>query len=706
MQAQKFCAGVTDTTFVAPTGLTPGKVVLARDLSQFLVDFSVALHRYGMYPPGHPALVPITARLTESAERLLEDRPALAFGVAQRQLIIDGVATDPNQPVLRRLAEELHTHHLGAISLLRGVNVDELGSALRALSEETDADSAPLGLAPRGELPDWPHVRLHPLAFDRLELLEEHPAAAEGARGGGEGRASHLWIGLASAAMASEAGARVETTEAEPADVAKAIDEHGAAAYDQVIVGHLLQIADELKRAQGSDLKGLRDRTARLISALQPETLQRLMAMGGNVSQRHAFVQGVVSGMAVDSVLKILKAAADASGRVVSDGLARMLSKLAIHAESGDPHIRPIADNALREQVDRLLSGWKLADPNPDGYTKVLHHLATAAPDERAAKARVGCEDAEGALRLVQMSLETGASGPLVDRAMARAIATDARSVCQLLKSMPDGCDAAADALKSKFGDSRVVEALVSREPLDAETLDEMIPFLSIAGYTVLIDALGTSNNRTTRRKLLDRLAQANLDIAPLVAARLDDERWYVQRNMLVLLQRLQRVPAGFSARRWTRHPDLRVRHQAIRLQLTMPAEREAALAAALEDGDERITREGLVAFQDECPRPLVPLVARVALSSRVIEELRVKAVRVLAASRDQIALEALLQIVDGGKSVLGKPRLAPRTPAVHAALRALSVAWSSNARAAEMLALSGGSAAADARPAARPVRA
>ncbi len=384
MHTSKIGACDADTHYVAPTGLTPGKVVLARDLSQFLVDFSVALHRYGMYPAGHPALVPITARLTESAERLLEDRPAIAFGVAQRQLIIDGVATDPNQPVLRRLAEELHAHHLGAISLLRGMSVDEVGSALRALAEERDAEAPPLGLMPRGELPDWPHVRLHPLAFDRLELIEADPTAAGTERSDAEGRASHLWIGLATAAMASSSRPPADTA-AEPADVAKAIDDHDdATAYDQVIVGHLLQIADELKRASGSDLDGLRQRTARLIAALQPETLRRLMMMGGNAAQRHAFVQGAVSGMAVDSVLKILKAAADASGQVVSDGLARMLSKLAIHAESGEAHIRPIADSALREQVDRLVSGWKLADPNPDSYTKVLHHLATTGARLRA----------------------------------------------------------------------------------------------------------------------------------------------------------------------------------------------------------------------------------------------------------------------------------------------------------------------------------
>ncbi len=41
-----------------------------------------------------------------------------------------------------------------------------------------------------------------------------------------------------------------------------------------------------------------------------------------------------------------------------------------------------------------------------------------------------------------------------------------------------------------------------------------------------------------TRRKLLDRLAGLPHDIEPSLEVRLDDERWYVQRNMLVLFER------------------------------------------------------------------------------------------------------------------------------------------------------------------------
>src|SRR5262245_57466127 len=67
---------------------------LALELSQFLQDLSIALHRYGMYPDGHPALQPALDRLARRAEMLFRDRAHIAVGVARDRLVIEGVATD------------------------------------------------------------------------------------------------------------------------------------------------------------------------------------------------------------------------------------------------------------------------------------------------------------------------------------------------------------------------------------------------------------------------------------------------------------------------------------------------------------------------------------------------------------------------------------------------------------------------------------
>src|SRR5207245_2444443 len=86
-------------------------------------------------------------------------------------------------------------------------------------------------------------------------------------------------------------------------------------AYDQVIVGYLLQIAQELKSAGGAEAVALRRRISRLIRSLRPETLRRLVEMGGDFAQRRQFVADAAAGMAADAVLEILKAGAGGAGR-------------------------------------------------------------------------------------------------------------------------------------------------------------------------------------------------------------------------------------------------------------------------------------------------------------------------------------------------------------------------------------------------------
>jgi hypothetical protein len=659
-------------------------------LNAFLVEFSVALHKHTMYPTGHPSLAPAASRVTERALRLLDERPMLAFGVARHQLIIDGLATDPSQPVLRRLAEALHQHRLGAVSILPGVESGEIGSAIRLLAVEAGEGVCPLGLESAGRLSQWPHVRLHPLTLERLELVEEDPCAVADGDEQLQHHAAQLWIGLANAAMAAEANQADQTSDTDPVAVARAIDDHaGAAAYDQVIVGYLLQIAGELKGREHTEQGPLRRRTARLIGALQPETLQRLLRMGGDAAQRRAFVQGAATGMAIDSVVKIVQAAAKASQQTISHGLLRMLSKLATHAEAADEQVRTEADSALREQVDRLLSGWELEDPNPNAYSKTLQLLAnTAAADDRGTDEGDSRHEADP-LRLIQTGLEVGGCGPLVAGAIDRAIDAGAIRELHALIVMPPSSGAGiAKAIQEALGGPRTMASLVATTPINFDLIDLLLPLLSLDGYAVLLDTLITSSSRATRRKLIDRLTRTTLDVTPLIAARLDDERWYVQRNLLLLLERLRRLPPDFPVTRWVQHADARVRYQALSLQLKRPRSREAAVRAALEDTDPSVIRLGLVAALAQCPPSLIPQLARLAANPDLMGELRVHAVRALAASRHEQALASLLGLVDGGKSFFGGAKLAATSPVVVAALRALGDVWSTHREAHRFLAL------------------
>jgi hypothetical protein len=179
---------------------------LSRDLSDFLIELSITMNKHAIYPSSHPLLdVAVDGVSNRLAVLFVEERESLSIGVARKQLIIEGVATDPQNPVLKELAQRLHQHRVGALKFVRGIGRNELGQALAALAVDPIRSEKPIGLDTErvGEL--WPHIRFFPLTYDRLQLIEDdgsgEPAGADQMQ---SGRATQLWIGLARAALVSD----------------------------------------------------------------------------------------------------------------------------------------------------------------------------------------------------------------------------------------------------------------------------------------------------------------------------------------------------------------------------------------------------------------------------------------------------------------------------------------------------------------------
>ena len=678
----------------APSG---ERTTLSRDLADFLIELSIALHKHAMYPEGHPSLAPAAAGVTRRAELLLEDRTTLSLGVARQQLVIEGVATDPKHPVLAELAARLHRHHLGAVTFRRGVETAEVASVLKTLAVDAERSGQPLGLGAPERLRAWAHAQLHPLTYERLELVEEDaPASERGAR------AAQLWVGLARAALTAQAGNDDQPTPTEPAVIARAIDEHprtDAAAYDQVIVGYLLQIAEELKTAGSADAVALRRRTSRLIRALKPETLRRLVDMGGDFTQRRKFVHDATDGMAVDAVLEIVRAAADSSHQTISHSLVRMLSKLAAHAEGGAPEVRPQADAALRDQVRRLLEGWTLTDPNPDAYGAALQRMARAAP----ARAATGGEYATEPDRIVAMALEVDTVNAHVLGAADR-VAQEGRlgPLLDALAEVPES-QGAASQVWARLATADVVRQLATREPVDFKTLERLVPRVGLLAAAPLLDALAAAEARGVRRGLLAQLARMGPEIAPVVIPRLEDSRWYVTRNMLALLEDLSPLPPGFSAAAYLRHADARVRWQAVKVQVKLPAARDEALALGLQDHDPRTLRLalGLAVALQSCPDSAVPVLTGRATERALPPDVRTLAVRALGHARAPAALTTLLRLASTGRTLFGREKLPPKSPELLAALAGLASGWQQDPRARALLRRAAGSSDPDIRAAA-----
>ncbi|HKG95658.1 MAG TPA: hypothetical protein VKA84_27355 [Gemmatimonadaceae bacterium] len=696
---------------MSPSAALGGEAAtLSRELADFLVELSIALHKNAIYPPGHPLLEGAVAGIERRLRAVLSgaERGTLSLGVARHQLVIEGVATDPEHPLLRELAARLHRHQLGAVRFGAGVTRGELADFLRTVAAEVSRTGRPLGLEGPDVLLQWPHVALYALTYERLELLDESADPAQAAERDREAatRAAQLWIGLARAALASEVVAPNEPAAGggdpeahDPMVVARAIDEHARdQAYDQVVVGYLLQIADELKAKQGQEAAALQRRISRLVAALRPETLRRLLEMGGDDAQRRRFVLDAAEGMAADAVVELVQAAADTSHQTVSHSMLRLLSKFAVHAERGARAARPEFDVALRDQVRQLLAEWRLDDPNPDAYRAALEGMARAAParDEPAA----GSFPPEPE-RMVQMALEVGSTGEPLWRAADALLARGALPrLLDLLDRAPDddATRGARELLWARVATQERLREAAAAEPLDAPLLERLVRRLGLAAAGALLDAAEAASEAAAEggaearrlRVVSDLLVSLGPDAGPLVAARTHGARWGALRTLLGVLGRLPELPAGWMPRTFVHHPDAEVRRAAFRILLrdgASAAQREAALGAALADPDERIVSAALsAAVSGGCPRAAVPALVRKAEDLALAPELRALALRALGTVRDPALLGWLWARVAMKKGLAKRTRLLPKSPEMLATLAALSAGWRGYAAADELL--------------------
>jgi len=656
---------------------------LSRELSDFLIEFSIGLHKNAIYPSGHPLRGAAADLIMRRLDVLLTDRPSLTLGVASHQLIIEGVATEEHNPVLRELALRLHRHHLGAMKLSQGVTVGEIGDVLATVAVDAGRRPRPLGLEGDDVLAQWPHVRLYPLTFEQLQLLDEEEQEEEKAEmRGSRSRAAQLWIGLARAALAGDLDADTidQTDSTDPVVVARAIDDHKReGAYDQVVVGYLLQIAEELKAKGGKDATALQKRISRLVSTLQPDTLHTLLEMGGDTVQRRQFVLDATQGMAVEAVVDLVQAAADTSDQTISHSMIRMLSKLAVHADDGAPLARSAADGTLREQVHKLVRGWILEDPNPDNYRLALEKMSRRAPtfqgdDEFPAEPE----------RLLAMGLEIGILGEPAWRAVEEMAARpDLGPLFELLDAANEGW--MKEALWRHVATPERLATLLEASPVNLVVAARLVERLKLAAVEPLIAALPNASD-TNAVSLSELLAFIGDDIGPVIVSRLGSSRWGVLRHLLAAIHTLGRWPEGFDAREYVRHPDAAVRREAVRMLIKQPSYRDPAIATALADSDEAIVRLALGAVMQGCTAAQAAvLMARTDDESRS-PDLRALGIRALAGYRSMETLHWLLARVMGSKRLLFRRSLAPKSPELLAALAGLAAHWSSEPAAQRVL--------------------
>jgi hypothetical protein len=463
----------------------------------------------------------------------------------------------------------------------------------------------------------------------------------------------------------------------------------------------MLQIASELKAggADGSvaESAALQNRISRMLGALRPETLSRLLEMGGDTLQRRRFVLDATQGMTAEAVVDLVKAAATAEKQNVSHSMIRVLTKMAKHAETGAETQRVVADRSLREAVSRLVGQWSLDDPNPDGYRAVLEH-ASRSPVPNASQTPNGSADAPGACepeRIVQMALELGVVGSTLWRSVDR-MSKDGE-VGRILELIDGAAErATVDAVLKRLSDDGALRRVLQAERIDFPVVERFVRLMGVSTTPVLLEAAEEATEMKPRERLYDIVAQAGPQAVSATARRLAEAsqgggRATAQRELLTLLGKLMTpempLPLEVDLRRFLRHDDAHVRREAVRLLLRTP-KRDEAVLAGLNDADGRIVYLTLTAALERCAREGLSVIRGRVERGELDAPLRALGIRAVATLRTPDTLRWLIDRVSARSALFRRRRLLPVSPESLAALTAICGSWRQDPDAAEVIML------------------
>jgi HEAT repeat protein len=579
-----------------------------REVERFTELFrvlAVAGRAVAGYPPGHPSARRGLATAHAVLSAVLQEIGPLELGAARDALLWNEHRF--SSPAATTLARQLRRRRAAALHADPGVTEGELETLLRALAVDArtagEAGTLSAELAAAGLV----HLRVSDLDFSSLALVEgEEEASAPEAGPLAERVVRRL---LASGAVPAAAHAEWIGSGRAEADLLRVLFETAGAggelgAWGPAAFAAAVEFAAEERKAlaaapaPGPGGSTAPDPATTGLRGAQVATLRQAFA----TDDVDAFRDGCTPSDTLSALLELPEEGAPQPLPPAAD-VAR--------AELGEPALARDPAVALAELAER-------PEVPPDALPAILARLAAALRGVLAA-GRV-----RPATVLLDRILRRGAiAGPGGEpfRACARALAG-----------------------------SETIDALVAPlADLPEEAVDHAATFVQRLGPPAIrpvLEVLARTENRRMRFRLLDLLSRLGPAVARDAESMLGDERWYVVRNMLLLLRRVGDARSVPAVRRCVEHPDLRVRLEAIHnlfaFDRVAPGQH---LRRALNDPDPRqaeaaMELAGKYGIAEAVPAIVEYLSAWDPLGRK--RAIRLKAIRALAAIGDPAALRGL----------------------------------------------------------------
>jgi HEAT repeat protein len=624
-------------------------------------ELAVAGRALSSYPRGHPAVGTALAKAHDALSTLLAEEGPVAIGAARDALLwTDRRFTSTHAAQLARL---LRRRRAARLLVEPGATMEELEVVLRALAVDPrrarDAGSLAAELTAAGLV----HVGVSDLDLSALALVETDEEATAPETGAFASRVVRRLVagGLLSADGLQRWTASGKTDD----DLLQLLFDGGSAgrsanAFAAALRGAAQDFCESPEPGRAAALAGMHAR-------LRADDAQRLVQELAMTVTRQALAQESLAMLSAALPAQAFTDLRLAIGRAAAEG-----REDASAADAAAPQIHPGQLATLRRAfAEGDVDTFRDSDTPVEELAALLELPEDrAVPSHSPAAERIATElsapggPAETTSALLELAERADLPAEALPRLLGRTEGgyrrllsagriAEAIAVVERVWRRAGGGVPAADPYRGsleRMSDRASMDALAGSlpglpDPARAE-IATLVAKLEAGTIPHLLDVLAGTDERDVRLRLLDLLPTLGPAIARDAETRLSDARWYVVRNMLLLLRKVGDGRSIPAVRRCVDHPDLRVRLEAIHnlfaFDRRVPRE---LLRRALHDPDLRQAGAAMdLAGQYGYAEAVDPIVEYLRAWDPFGKrrDVRLKAIRALAAIRDPAALAGL----------------------------------------------------------------
>ncbi len=648
-----------------------------RLLIDALVQLNISRRNVAIYPRGHPAVERSLDRAFDALRKLITVKPEIVLAIAKDALIFDGYTMERKNPAYREFALTLSRMNIASVTFHPGITKDELYEFHILLSGNVKDQAAYASL----------QQALQKLGHIHIELIDYRAFSFSEGRDDESPREGSLWeryvYGLLDGTLQTDEISVEEASEA----VGEIPLESLVAFLNNLMVGSLAEGASDrlvnalMKRTpkRPFSLKGIR-KLIELINGLKPELKREflsrmLQAFAGDISA----AEKTLEELPAEKMLDLFKVISE-HDIAVPDQLSKLFDKFArLHATGIDDRFfngRLIIDDIIvsPEFLGRTEGGKPRAGAEDEVYQRevrelLLRDVSVAATEELKELKRECSEE----------HIEKDFNETVLEFLLPESSEDDYGYFVALLREQADQflwtgqygeVMKIVKVLQSNISRNRFVEKTEeslayyhspefiskltdSLRIMGRQKREEAVLLCEYYGEAVLPDffkALIEEESPAVRRFFLGLITHFGDRAVTEALKHLDDNRWFVTRNMLFIVGECGGKGAADRVRPYCYHENPKVSFEAVKCLLRIGDSRSITVIRDHLKSENREKREQAIALSGsfrirEVIPDLVLLLKRRELSSADFPA-KIPVVRALGQIGDPSALEALREIL------------------------------------------------------------